>query len=129
MSRTTTDLLYLVTIVTFILALLFLSRPDKARLGNWIGAGGMLLAIAVTFAQSSIMSYWEIVLGMAIGGGFGAVAARRVKMTAMPQMVALFNGVGGGAAALVSLGRVPPQGPAARSPQARHRDRDHALRA
>jgi proton-translocating NAD(P)+ transhydrogenase subunit beta len=101
-SRTTTDLLYLVTIVTFILALAFLSRPDKARLGNWIGAAGMLLAIGVTFAQSSIVSYWEIVLGMAIGGGFGAVAARRVKMTAMPQMVALFNGVGGGAAALVS---------------------------
>jgi H+-translocating NAD(P) transhydrogenase subunit beta len=101
-SRTTSDLLYLVTIVTFILALAFLSRPDKARFGNWIGAAGMLLAIAVTFAQSSIMSYWEIVLGMVIGGGFGAVAARRVKMTAMPQMVALFNGVGGGAAALVS---------------------------
>ena len=102
MSRTTTDLLYLVTIVTFILALRFLSRPDKARLGNWIGAAGMLLAIGVTFAQNEIVSYWEIVLGMAIGGGFGAVAARRVKMTAMPQMVALFNGVGGGAAALVS---------------------------
>jgi proton-translocating NAD(P)+ transhydrogenase subunit beta len=101
-SRTTTDLLYLVTIVTFILALRFLSRPDKARLGNWIGAAGMLLAIGVTFAQSEIVSYWEIVLGMIIGGGFGAVAARRVKMTAMPQMVALFNGVGGGAAALVS---------------------------
>jgi H+-translocating NAD(P) transhydrogenase subunit beta len=101
-SRTTTDLLYLVTIVTFILALRFLSRPDKARLGNWIGAAGMLLAIGVTFAQSEIVSYWEIVLGMVIGGGFGAVAARRVKMTAMPQMVALFNGVGGGAAALVS---------------------------
>jgi proton-translocating NAD(P)+ transhydrogenase subunit beta len=101
-SRTTTDLLYLVTIVTFILALRFLSRPDKARLGNWIGAAGMLLAIAVTFAQSEIVSYWEIALGMLIGGGFGAVAARRVKMTAMPQMVALFNGVGGGAAALVS---------------------------
>jgi H+-translocating NAD(P) transhydrogenase subunit beta len=102
MSRTTTDLLYLVTIVTFILALSFLSRPDKARLGNRIGAAGMLLAIAVTFAQDEIVSYWEIVLGMAIGGGFGAVAARRVKMTAMPQMVALFNGVGGGAAALIS---------------------------
>jgi NAD(P) transhydrogenase subunit beta len=101
-SRTTTDLLYLVTIVTFILALRFLSRPDKARIGNWIGAAGMLLAIGVTFAQNEIVSYWEIVLGMAIGGGFGAVAARRVKMTAMPQMVALFNGVGGGAAALVS---------------------------
>ncbi len=102
MSRTTTDLLYLVTIVTFILALRFLSRPDKARWGNWIGALGMLLAIAVTFAQNEIVSYWEIAVGMVIGGGFGAVAARRVKMTAMPQMVALFNGVGGGAAALVS---------------------------
>ena len=102
MSRATTDLLYLVTIVTFILALRFLSQPDKARLGNWIGAAGMLLAIGVTFAQSEIVSYWEIVLGMVIGGGFGAVAARRVKMTAMPQMVALFNGVGGGAAALIS---------------------------
>jgi H+-translocating NAD(P) transhydrogenase subunit beta len=113
-SRTTTDLLYLVTIVTFILALRFLSRPDKARWGNWIGAVGMLLAIAVTFAQSEIVSYWEIAVGMAIGGGFGAVAARRVKMTAMPQMVALFNGVGGGAAALVSWAefhnRVPAQG-------------------
>ena len=102
MSRTTTDLLYLVTIVTFILALRFLSRPDKARWGNRIGAAGMLLAIAVTFAQNEIVSYWEIALGMVIGGGFGAVAARRVKMTAMPQMVALFNGVGGAAAALVS---------------------------
>jgi NAD(P) transhydrogenase subunit beta len=112
-SRTTTDLLYLVTIVTFILALAFLSRPDKARLGNWIGAAGMLLAIAVTFAQSSIVSYWEIVLGMAIGGGFGAVAARRVKMTAMPQMVALFNGVGGGAAALVSWAEFHRQTPVA----------------
>jgi NAD(P) transhydrogenase subunit beta len=101
-SRTTTDLLYLVTIVTFILALRFLSRPDKARWGNRIGALGMLLAIAVTFAQNEIVSYWEIAVGMVIGGGFGAVAARRVKMTAMPQMVALFNGVGGGAAALVS---------------------------
>jgi NAD(P) transhydrogenase subunit beta len=101
-SRTTTDLLYLVTIVTFILARRFLSRPDKARWGNWIGALGMLLAIAVTFAQNEIVSYWEIAVGMVIGGGFGAVAARRVKMTAMPQMVALFNGVGGGAAALVS---------------------------
>src|SRR6266516_7544040 len=64
----------------------------------------MLIAIAVTFAQKSVVSYWEIVVGMAVGGSFGAVAARRVKMTAIPQMVALFNGVGGGAAALISLG-------------------------
>jgi NAD(P) transhydrogenase subunit beta len=111
-SRPLTDLLYLVTIVTFIVALSFLSRPDKARWGNRIGAAGMLLAIGVTFAQDSIVSYWEISLGMVIGGGFGAVAARRVKMTAMPQMVALFNGVGGGAAALVSWAEFHNKAPA-----------------
>jgi len=89
--------------VAFILALRFLSNPTTARRGNWIGAAGMLVAIGVTFAQNSIMSYWEIGVGMAVGGSFGAVAARKVRMTAMPQMVALFNGVGGGAAALISL--------------------------
>ena len=103
MSSNLTNLLYLVTIVTFILALKFLSNPATARRGNWIGAVGMLIAIAVTFAQSEIVSYWEIAAGMLVGGVFGAVAGRRVKMTAIPQMVALFNGVGGGAAALVSL--------------------------
>src|SRR5438034_6063298 len=103
MGRVATDFAYLATIVAFILALKFLSNPATARRGNWIGAVGMLIAIAVTFAQKSVVSYWEIVVGMAVGGSFGAVAGRRVKMTAMPQMVALFNGVGGGAAALVSL--------------------------
>src|SRR5438093_4316048 len=98
-----TNLLYLVTIVTFILALKFLSTPARARRGNQIGAAGMLVAIVVTFAKSGMTSYWAIALAMVIGGGFGAVAARKVKMTAMPQVVALFNGVGGGAAALVSL--------------------------
>jgi H+-translocating NAD(P) transhydrogenase subunit beta len=97
------NLLYLVTIVTFILALKFLSNPARARRGNQIGAAGMLVAIAVTFAKSGMTDYWAIAVAMVIGGGFGAVAARKVKMTAMPQMVALFNGVGGGAAALVSL--------------------------
>jgi NAD(P) transhydrogenase subunit beta len=103
MSKDLTNLFYLVTIVCFILALRFLSSPATARRGNQIGAVGMLVAIVVTFAQKSIVSYWEILVGMAVGGTFGAVAARRVKMTAMPQMVALFNGVGGGAAALISL--------------------------
>ena len=103
MGYNLTNLLYLVTIVTFILALRFLSSPAHARRGNQIGAAGMLVAIAVTFARSGLTSYWAIALAMLIGGGFGAFAARRVKMTAMPQMVALFNGVGGGAAALVSL--------------------------
>jgi H+-translocating NAD(P) transhydrogenase subunit beta len=102
-SREATNLLYLVTIVTFILALRFLSNPATARRGNQIGAVGMLVAIIVTFAQDAIVSYWEIAVGMVVGGAFGAVAARKVRMTAMPQMVALFNGVGGGAAALISL--------------------------
>jgi NAD(P) transhydrogenase subunit beta len=103
LSREVTNLLYLITIVTFILALRFLSNPATARRGNQIGAVGMLVAIGVTFAQNEIVSYWEIIVGMVIGGVFGAVAARKVRMTAMPQMVALFNGVGGGAAALISL--------------------------
>src|SRR4051812_49445810 len=63
----------------------------------------MLVAIVVTFLQKSVDSYWEIILGMIVGGTFGAVAARMVRMTAMPPMVALFNGVGGGAAALISV--------------------------
>jgi NAD(P) transhydrogenase subunit beta len=63
----------------------------------------MLIAIVVTWVKTGGTSWWALVIAMAVGGGFGAVAARRVKMTAMPQMVALFNGVGGGAAALISL--------------------------
>jgi NAD(P) transhydrogenase subunit beta len=97
------NLLYLITIVTFILALRYLSNPAHARRGNQIGAVGMLLAIVVTWVKVGGTSWWALVIGMLLGGGFGALAARRVKMTAMPQMVALFNGVGGGAAALIAL--------------------------
>jgi H+-translocating NAD(P) transhydrogenase subunit beta len=103
MSENVTNFLYLVTIVSFILALRFLSSPRRARLGNVVGAAGMLLAIVVTLAQDEVVEWWTIVVGMAIGAAVGAVSARLVKMTAMPQMVALFNGVGGGAAALIAL--------------------------
>ncbi|RDI73778.1 NAD/NADP transhydrogenase beta subunit [Gaiella occulta] len=103
MGRTTSDALYLVTIVTFILALRFLSSPKHARKGNWIGAAGMTLAIVVTLAHRGLGNYLLIGIAMAIGAAVGAVGARTVKMTAMPQMVALFNGVGGGAAALIAL--------------------------
>ena len=103
MSFNVSNLLYLITIVTFILALRYLSNPAHARRGNQIGAVGMLLAIVVTWVKTGGTSWWALALGMLIGGGFGAVAARRVKMTAMPQMVALFNGVGGGAATLIAL--------------------------
>ena len=103
MGTNVSNLLYLITIVTFILALRYLSNPAHARRGNQIGAVGMLLAIVVTWVKTGGTSWWALTLGMLIGGGFGAVAARKVKMTAMPQMVALFNGVGGGAAALIAL--------------------------
>jgi NAD(P) transhydrogenase subunit beta len=112
MGQNATRLGYLVTIIAFVIALRFLSDPARARRGNQIGAFGMLVAIVVTLLQSSIVSYWEIAVGMVVGGGFGAIAARRVKMTAMPQMVALFNGVGGGAAALVSLAEFHLKAPA-----------------
>jgi NAD(P) transhydrogenase subunit beta len=102
-SSNLSNLLYLISIVTFILALRYLSNPAHARRGNQIGAVGMLVAIVVTWIKTGGTSWWALALGMAIGGGFGAFAARKVKMTAMPQMVALFNGVGGGAAALISL--------------------------
>ncbi len=74
----------------------------------------MVLAIVVTWVKVGSTSWWAIALAMLIGGGFGAAAARRVRMTAMPQMVALFNGVGGGAAALIALAELhrvlPPAG-------------------
>jgi NAD(P) transhydrogenase subunit beta len=96
-------LLYLATIVCFILALKFLSSPKHARRGNWIGGVGMLIAIGTTLALDGIGNWWLIIVGGTIGTVIGLVGARKVKMTAMPQMVALFNGVGGGAAALISF--------------------------
>ena len=98
-------LAYLVTIVSFILALRFLSNPAHARKGNWIGAFGMAVAIVATFFVPGLDSsqFKWILIVMAITAPIGAYAARAVKMTAMPQMVALFNGVGGGAAALVAF--------------------------
>ena len=96
-------LLYLVAIICFIVALRFLSSPKNARKGNWVGGLGMLVAIATTLALDGIGNWGLIAAGAAIGAIIGVVGARTVKMTAMPQMVALFNGVGGGAAALVAL--------------------------
>ena len=114
MSSNTANLLYLITIVTFILALRDPLQPGHARRGDQIGAAGMVLAVVVTWIRIGTTSWWAIALGMLIGGGFGAVAARKVRMTAMPQMVALFNGVGGGAAALIALAELhrilPPPG-------------------
>jgi NAD(P) transhydrogenase subunit beta len=113
------SLAYIVAIVSFILALRFLSNPAHARKGNWIGAVGMTVAIVATFFQPGLSHrniLWILIV-MAIAAPIGAYAARAVKMTAMPQMVALFNGVGGGAAALIAFADFHnTAGPAARLP-------------
>ncbi len=93
---------YLVAAVLFILGLKALGRPRTAPRGNLLGATGMLLAILVTLLDQSIISYGVLVAGLALGGLIGAVLALRVQMTAMPQLVALFNGFGGGASVLVA---------------------------
>jgi len=104
---TATDLVYLVAIIGFILALKGLSSPKHARLGNIVGASGMIVAVAWTFSLPEVYSHTRnlilIIVAIVIGAALAIPAARLVKMTAMPQMVAIFNGVGGGAAALVSL--------------------------
>ena len=97
-----TKLVYLAAAVCFIIALKRLSHPATARSGNWIGATGMLVAIAVTLFDRNILSYQLIIIGMIVGSTIGLVFARTVKMTAMPQMVALLNGFGGAASALVA---------------------------
>jgi NAD(P) transhydrogenase subunit beta len=98
-----TAVLYLVAAVCFILALKGLSSPRSARRGNLIGAFGALLAMAVVFL-STALDHILLILGViALGSVIAVPASRLVKMTQMPQLVALFNGVGGGAAALVAL--------------------------
>jgi NAD(P) transhydrogenase subunit beta len=93
----------LVAAVCFILALRGLTSPKTARRGNLIGAGGMAVAIGITFATNGLTHFLLIVGAMVVGAVVAVPAARLVKMTAMPQMVAAFNGVGGGAAALIAL--------------------------
>jgi NAD(P) transhydrogenase subunit beta len=97
------DLAYLFAAVCFIIALKGLSGPRTARGGNLIGAFGALLAVIVVFAVGDLHHVGWIVATIAVGAVAGVIASRRVAMTAMPQLVAAFNGVGGGAAALVAL--------------------------
>ncbi|MCQ3815120.1 MAG: NAD(P)(+) transhydrogenase (Re/Si-specific) subunit beta, partial [Acidimicrobiia bacterium] len=93
---------YLVAAVLFILGLKGLSRPRTAVRGNQLGAAGMLVAVVVTLANSEIISFGWIVAGIVLGTVVGALLAVRVQMTAMPELVALFNGFGGGASVLVA---------------------------
>ena len=97
------QLAYLLAAVCFILALKGLSSPRNARRGNAIGAFGAVLACVVVFCYGHLHHVVAILVAIAVGTAVGFVGARRVQMTQMPQLVALFNGVGGGAAALVAL--------------------------
>jgi NAD(P) transhydrogenase subunit beta len=96
-------LVYLVAAVCFIIALMGLSGPKTARAGNLLGAAGMTIAVAMTFATPGLSRFALMGGAMVLGAAIGFPAARLVKMTAIPQMVAAFNGVGGGAAALIAL--------------------------
>lgn len=94
---------YIVAAVLFIFGLKQLSSPATARAGNRLAAVGMLIALVATLVDRQILSYWTIGLGMLVGAVMGIYFARTVQMTAMPQMVALFNGMGGATASLVSV--------------------------
>ncbi|MEB0001556.1 NAD(P)(+) transhydrogenase (Re/Si-specific) subunit beta [Cryobacterium sp. RTC2.1] len=98
-----TGLLYLVSAGCFILALRGLSSPKTARRGNLIGAAGALLAVITVFFSVRMDNIPAIIVAIAVGSAIAAPISRRVQMTQMPQLVALFNGVGGGAAALVAM--------------------------
>jgi NAD(P) transhydrogenase subunit beta len=95
-------LLYLAAAVLFIMGLKRLGSPETARQGNRLSSVGMLIAIVVTLLSTKTVTYGTITAGLIVGGALGLWMARRVKMTAMPQMVALLNGLGGGASLLVA---------------------------
>ena len=107
MSANLVALLYLVSGVLFILALRGLSSPESSRRGNQFGMAGMAIAVLTTLAVSAPTGGWTwimILAGIGIGGGIGAVIARRIPMTAMPQLVAAFHSLVGLAAVLVAAG-------------------------
>ncbi len=103
-------IIYIIGSITFILGLKMLSHPETARRGNLIAAGGMTISILGTiFLYPGIHNLGWIFGGIIIGSIIGTVAARKVQMTAMPQMVSLFNGMGGACAAIISLVEFQPR--------------------
>ncbi len=106
MSNTLIQFAYLVAAVLFILGLRNLSSPRTAPRGNLLAAVGMLVAIIAVLVDSEVVDYGIVFAGIVVGSALGAVLALRIQMTAMPQMVALLNGLGGAASALVASGEV-----------------------
>jgi NAD(P) transhydrogenase subunit beta len=102
-SQNVVDLMYVVAAILFIVGMKRLSSPTTARSGNMLAAAGMVIAVVFTILLPEVAHYWLIAIGLAVGTVVGVVTARRVKMTAMPQMVAVFNGLGGGASVLVAI--------------------------
>jgi NAD(P) transhydrogenase subunit beta len=94
--------LYIIAFALFIYGLMGLTGPRTAVRGNWTAAAGMVIAVVATLLTPGMTNWVLMALGIVLGAVIGVPAARRVKMTAMPQMVALFNGVGGGAVALIA---------------------------
>ncbi len=103
MNATLSGYLYLLAAVLFVMGLKRLSSPATARQGNQLGAMGMLIAVVVTLLDSQVVTFATILGGLVVGGAIGALLARRVEMTDMPQLVAAFNGFGGAASALVAV--------------------------
>lgn len=97
------DVIYLISVVFFILGLKRLGSPRTARSGNIMSSFGMFLAIAITLLDREIISYEIIAIAVVVGALIGVVMAKKVEMTSMPEMVALFNGFGGIASALVAF--------------------------
>ena len=136
MIPTWAQLLYLFGAVCFILALKGLSGPKTARNGNLVGAFAAVLACAIPFFYRDLDHVPLILAAIVVGTAGGVYGARTVQMTQMPQMVALFNGVGGGAAALVALlelheiVELPRPGSTSRSsPSSRPRSRSWSARS
>ncbi len=102
MIQTLIELAYVAAAILFILGMKRLQSPTTARTGNQMAASGMLVAVVATLFLHEIVSPVEMVAGLAIGGAIGAILARRVEMTGMPELVAVFNGFGGGASSLVA---------------------------
>ena len=97
-----TNIFYVLASVLFILGIKNLSHPKSARNGNFMAFIGMMIAIAVTLISYQSLDYKIIAIGIIIGSIIGSLFALRVEMTQMPQMVAIFNGFGGAASALVA---------------------------
>ena len=97
---------YIVASVLFIIGLLWLRSPETARSGNRLSALGMLIAVIFTVIDRDIVSYEWIIVGLVVGALIGAIVARQVQLTAMPQMVAIFNGFGGAASAIVAAAEI-----------------------